>query len=72
VDNTADAKNACNGLQSCFYKGHNGVGGDPCAGVAKYTTLYWKCYSPNVETMCAYMSTNSKEKNWKTASQGLK
>ena len=68
ADNTDDAKNICDGLDSCTYHGHNGIGGDPCAGVVKYTTLRWKCYSPTTETMCAYLTTSATENNWKTTS----
>jgi hypothetical protein len=67
-DITDDAREQCNGLDSCNYHGNNAVAGDPCGGISKYTELVWRCLDKNKEAMCAYMSTSDVTMNWKTTS----
>ena len=50
VDIINDASTACDGKQTCSYKGSNGVQGvvkqqrqDPCGGVHKYTRVKYTC-----------------------------
>jgi len=43
-DLTSFAKSACDGKDSCKFHGGNGMSGDPCTGVNKYTTVEYNCH----------------------------
>jgi len=42
-DLTVFAKSACNGKNSCIFRGRNGMVGDPCPNIEKYTTITYTC-----------------------------
>lgn len=43
ADHYNKAAQQCNGKQECDYHGSNGVNGDPCRGIAKYTVIDYIC-----------------------------
>ena len=43
ADHTAQASAACDGNETCDYHGSNGVNGDPCRGIKKYTLIDYIC-----------------------------
>ena len=43
VDHSDAVREACQGKASCQYHGTNDIGGDPCAGVDKYTVIEYTC-----------------------------
>ena len=43
VDHSDAVREACQGKATCQYHGTNDIGGDPCAGVEKYTVIEYTC-----------------------------
>ena len=43
-DVTEEVKEACDNKNECLFEGSNGIAGDPCVGVPKYTRVQFSCY----------------------------
>lgn len=51
-DITSEYARACNGKESCDFRGSNLLKGDPCRGVEKYTKITFRCVESTASESC--------------------